>query len=152
VREITMQTRKQDPDAIAEEAVGQRHGDPPPYVVKKKPDMSQEEIARRLSKPAGPRASIPEKTAEAVGERVGDAYADPGSAVARNRPGIIARLAGPYGRPAGNGAAADPVLGAVRQVTRVVSRQFDEQPLLMVAASFALGYMTGLLLQGRRVT
>ena len=146
-----MQTRKQDPDAIAEEAVGQRHGDPPPYAVKKKPDMSQEEIARRLSKPAGPRASIPEKTAEAVGERVGDAYADPHKAAARNRPGIIARFAGPYVRPAGNGAA-DPVLGTVRQVTQVVSRQFDEQPLLMVAASFALGYMTGLLLQGRRVT
>ena len=146
-----METRKQDRDAIAEEAVGQRHGDPPPYAVKKQPDISQEEMAQRLSKSAGPRASIPEKTAEAVGERVGDAYADPGSAVARNRPGMIARLAGPYGRPSGNGAA-DPVLGAVRQVTQVVSHQFDEQPLLIVAASFALGYMTGLLLHGRRVT
>ena len=144
-----MQTRKQDPDAIAEEAVGQRHGDPPPYAFKEQPERSQEEMARRLSEPAGPRASIPERTAEAVGERVGDAYADPGSAVARNRPGIIARLAGPYGRPSRNGAA-DPVLGAVRQVTQVVSRQFDEQPLLMVAASFALGYMTGLLFHGRR--
>lgn len=127
-----MQTRKQDPDAIAEEAVGQRHGDPPPYAVKEKPDMSQEEIARRLSKPAGPRASIPEKTAEAVGERVGDAYADPGSAAVRNRPGIIARLAGPHERS-----------GAVRQL-------LDERPLLMVAASFALGYMTALMLHGRR--
>ncbi|HWO85999.1 MAG TPA: hypothetical protein VNN75_05870 [Stellaceae bacterium] len=146
-----METRKQDRDAIAEEAVGQRHEDPPPYAVKKQPDISQEEMAQRLSKSAGPRASIPEKTAEAVGERVGDAYADPGSAVARNRPGMIARLAGPFGRPSGNGAA-DPVLGAMRQVTQVVSRQFDEQPLLIVAASFALGYMTGLLLHGRRVT
>jgi hypothetical protein len=60
-----MQTRKQDPDVIAEEAVGQRHGDPPPYAVKEQPDMSQEEIAWQLSKPAGPQASIPEKTAEA---------------------------------------------------------------------------------------
>jgi hypothetical protein len=144
-----MQTRKQDPDAIAEEAVGQRHGDPPPYAVKEKPDVSQEEIARQLSKSAGPRASIPEKTAEAVGERVGDAYADPGSAAARNRPGIIARPAGQPGRSSGNGAA-DPVLGAVRQATRVVSRQLDEQPFLMVAASFALGYMTALMLHGRR--
>ena len=48
-----MQTRKQDPDAIAEEAVGQRHGDPPPYAVKEQPEMSQEEMARRLSEPAG---------------------------------------------------------------------------------------------------
>jgi hypothetical protein len=126
-----MQTRKQDPDAIAEEAVGQRHGEPPPYAVKKQPDMSQEEMTRRLSKPAGPRASIPEKTAEAVGERVGDAYADPGSA-ARNRPGRIARF------------------DEVRQAAQVVSHQLGEQPFVMVAASFALGYMTALLLHGRR--
>jgi hypothetical protein len=144
-----METRKQDPDAIAEEAVGQRHGDPPPYAVKENPDMSQEEMARRLSKPAGPQASIPEKTAEAIGERVGDAYADPGSAAARNPPGKIARLTGPHERSSGNGAA-DPVLGAVRQVTQVVSQQFDEQPFMMVAASFALGYMTALLFHGRR--
>ena len=127
-----MQTRKQDPDAIAEEAVGQRHGDPPPYAVKEKPDVSQEEMARRLSKPAGPRASIPEKTAEAVGERVGDAYADPGSAAARNRPGMIDRPAGPFERS-----------GAVRQV-------LDEQPFLMVVASFVLGYMAALALHARR--
>jgi hypothetical protein len=127
-----METRKQDPDAIAEEAVGQRHGDPPSYAVKKGPDMSQEEMARRLSQPAGPRASIPEKTAEAVGERVGDAYADPGSATARNLPGKIARLAGPRERS-----------DAMRQVV-------GEQPLMMVAAGFALGYITALLLHGRR--
>lgn len=127
-----MQTRKQDPDVIAEEAVGQRHGDPPPYAVKEQPDMSQEEIAWQLSKPAGPQASIPEKTAEAVGERVGDAYADPGSAAARNLPGNIARLALPHGRS-----------GAVRRV-------LDEPPFLMMAAGFALGYMTALLLHGRR--
>jgi hypothetical protein len=131
-----MQSRKPDPDAIAEEAVGQKHGDPPPYAVQEKPNVSQEEMARRLSEPAGPRASIPEKTAEAVGERVGDAYADPGSAAARNRPGTIARLDRENG-------AADPVLGAVRQVV-------DEQPLMMVVASFALGYVTALMLHGRR--
>jgi hypothetical protein len=128
-----MPTRKQDPDAIAEEAVGQRHGDPPPYAVKEKPDVSQEEMTRRLSTPAGPRASIPEKTAEVVGERVGDAYADPGSAAARNRPGIIARSAGTHVRRS----------GAVRQV-------LDEQPLMMVVASFALGYLTALMLRGRQ--
>jgi hypothetical protein len=128
-----MPIRKQDPDAIAEEAVGQRHGDPPPYAVKERPEVSQEEMTRRLSKSAGPRASIPEKTAEAVGERVGDAYADPGSAAARNRSGIIARFAGTHVRRS----------GAVRQV-------LDEQPLMMVVASFALGYMTGLVLHGRR--
>ena len=127
-----MQTRKQDPDAIAEEAVGQRRGDLPPYAVKEQPDMSQEEMARQLSKSAGPQASIPEKTAEAVGERVGDAYADPGSTAARNLPGNIARLALPHERP-----------GAVRRV-------LDEPPFLMATAGFALGYMAALLLHRRR--
>jgi hypothetical protein len=127
-----METRRQDPDAIAEEAVGQRRGDPPPYAAKENPDMSQEEMARRLSQPAGPRASIPEKTAEAVGERVGDAYADPGSAAARNRPGKIAHLAGSHESS-----------GALRQM-------LDEQPFLMVVASFALGYMAALMLHGHR--
>jgi len=42
------------------------------------------------------------------------------------------------------------MLGAVRQMTRVVARQLDDQPFLTVAASFALGYMTALLLHGRR--
>jgi hypothetical protein len=69
---------------------------------------------------------------EAVGERAGDAYADPGSAAARNLAGNIARLALP-----------DERSGAVRQV-------LDEQPFQMVAAGFALGYMTALLLHRRR--
>ncbi|MBV8506165.1 MAG: hypothetical protein JOZ11_10220 [Alphaproteobacteria bacterium] len=144
-----MQTRKQDSDAIAEEAVGQRHGELPPYAMKKQPDMSQEEMTRRLSKSAGPRASIPEKTAEAVGERAGDAYADPGSAAARNSLGKIARLARPHERFSGNGAA-NPALGGMRQLAQVVTHQFDEQRFVMVAASFAVGYMTALWLHGRR--
>ena len=143
-----MQTRKQDPDAIAEEAVGQRHGDPPPYAVKAQPDMSQEEMARRLAKPAGPRASIPEKTAEAVGERVGDAYADPGSAAARNLPGKIARFAGSHERSSGTARAIR--MGAVRQVGQVLSHQLEEQPFMMMVAGFALGYITALWLHGRQ--
>jgi hypothetical protein len=95
-------------------------------------------MARQLSKPAGSQASIPEKTAEAVGERVGDAYADPGSGAARNPPGKIARLALPHGRFSGNGAA-DPILGAVRQVVQVVSHQFDEQPFIMVGRQLRPG-------------
>ncbi len=144
-----MQTRKQDPDAIAEEAVGQRHGDPPPYALKRQPEMSQEEMARRLSQPAGSRASIPEKTAEAVGERVGDAYADPGSPAAWNLPGKNARLAGPHEGSSANGSF-DPVLGAVRQVGQVLSHQLEEQPFMMMIAGFALGYMTAVWLHGQR--
>ena len=144
-----METRRQDPDAIAEEAVGQRHGDPPPYAVKRQPEMSQEEMARRLSQPAGSQASIPEKTAEAVGERVGDAYADPGSAAGWNLPGKNARLAGPHERSSANGAS-DPVLGAVRQVGQVLSHQLEEQPFMMMIAGFALGYATAVWLHGQR--
>jgi hypothetical protein len=35
-------------------------------------------------------------------------------------------------------------------VAQIVSHRLDEQPFMMVAASFALGYMTALLLHGRR--
>ena len=73
--EITMD-RQSDRDRIAEEAVGQRHGSAPPYA-EGKAGMSQEEAARQLAPSSGAQASTPEKTAESVGERVGDAYSDP---------------------------------------------------------------------------
>ena len=120
-----MQTRKQDLDAIAEEAIGQRHGDPPPYAVKETPDMSQEEVARRLSKRRSLRRAFRRGAGQkSVGEQVGDAYADPGSPAARNLPGKMARPTLPH--------------------------QLYEQPFMMVVAGFALGYMTALLLHGRR--
>ena len=68
--------RQADRDRIAEEAVGQRHETAPPYAGTK-PDISQEEAARRFAAASGAGASIPEKTAESIGERVGDAYSDP---------------------------------------------------------------------------
>ncbi len=64
-----------DRDRIAEEAIGQRHGSAPDYAPTKA-DMSQEEAALQLAPSSGAQASIPEKTAESVGERVGDAYSD----------------------------------------------------------------------------
>ena len=99
---------------------------------------SPEEMARQLAKSSGAQASIPEKTAEAVGERVGDAYADPGSVAVRLRQ-----------RSSGNGAT-EAGLNGVRQMAQLVSDRFDEQPFMIVIASFALGYMTALLLHGRR--
>jgi hypothetical protein len=68
-----------DPDQIAAEAVGQIHGSAPPDFVKERERMSPEEIVRRNAKSAGSRASIAEKTAESVGERVADAYSNPPS-------------------------------------------------------------------------
>lgn len=143
-----MQRTQLDPDAIAEEAVGQLRGSTPPDGVKQQAEMPLEEMARR-SNSAGAQASIPEKTAESIGERVGNAYADPGSGGARNPPAKSARLRLPREGSRGN-RAADPLLASVRQVAQVVSDQLDEQPFRMVLASFALGYMTALVLHGRR--
>src|SRR5437762_4052096 len=70
--------RQADRDRIAEEAVGQRHESAPPYAGTK-PDMSQEEAARQFAAASGAEASTSEKTAESMGERVGDAYSDPES-------------------------------------------------------------------------
>jgi hypothetical protein len=121
---------KPDPDAIAEEAVGQRHGSAPPDAVKN-PEISQEEAARRLATPPGTQASISEKTAESVGERVGDAYSDPESAASQGR-GVSHRV-----RSMGSAGHA-------------ASRQSSEQWLAVLSAGFALGYLAAALIHGRR--
>ena len=77
-----------DRDTIAEEAIGQRHGSAPDYAPTKA-DMSQE--ALQLARSSGAQASIPEKTAESVGERVGDAYSDP-ARIAQYPKGKVGRL------------------------------------------------------------
>jgi hypothetical protein len=79
-----MMEGQSDRDKIAEEAVGQRHESPPPYAVKEK-DMSPDEAVRQLAASPGPQASTAERTAESLGERVGDAYSNPES-VARHSP------------------------------------------------------------------
>jgi hypothetical protein len=76
--------RQPDRDRIAEEAVGQRHESAPPYAGTK-PNIPQEEAAWRFAAASGAGASIPEKTAESIGERVGDAYSDP-EGVAQHSP------------------------------------------------------------------
>jgi hypothetical protein len=48
-----------DGDTIAEEAVGQRRDDAPPYAVKKNEEMSPEEAVRRIVQSAGAAASTP---------------------------------------------------------------------------------------------
>jgi len=136
-----------DRDTIAEEAVGQRHDSAPPDAVKEKEDFSQEEAVRRFAISSGSQASIPAKTAEAVGERVGDAYSDAGSVAQTRKRNLGLQTATPAGSQAVG--AANPVLAAGRQVTQVVSHQFGEQPFMMGVACFALGYLTAVLLHGR---
>jgi hypothetical protein len=111
-----------DRDAIADEAVGQRHESPPPEA-QKKDVLSAEEMGRRLAVASGAQASIPEKTAESLGERVADAYSDPDLA---HRPISIAR-----GWAQGT------------------SSPLELQPLLTLAAGFALGYFAAVLLHRR---
>jgi hypothetical protein len=133
LREITME-RQSDRDAIAEEAVGQRHGSGPPDAATGKADISQEEAARQLAASSGAQASIPEKTAVSVGERVGDAYSDPESV--RQKPkGEIGQL------------SAVRALG--RKPAGGVPRQLIEGRFATVVASFALGYITAVLLHDR---
>jgi hypothetical protein len=119
--EIGMETQA-DRDAIADEAVGQTHESPPPEAQKKN-DLSSEEACQRLAASSGAQASIPEKTAESLGERVGDAYSDPKQT---NRRGSISRGS-----------------------ERGLSTRFELQRFLTLITGFALGYGAAVLVHGR---
>ena len=125
-----------DRNRIAEEAVGQKHGSAPAYAAKKT-EMSQEEAAGQLAASSGAQASTPEKTAESLGERVADAYADP-ARVPRHpkRNGGRLTATGPQNREENNGF-------------RSVGRGVTQERLLTVVAGFALGYFTAVLFHGR---
>jgi hypothetical protein len=132
--EIDMDT-KPDRGTIAEEAVGQWLGSAPPDAVREKVEMSPDEAAQRLAKSSGAQASTPEKTAESVGERDSSAYSDASS---------------PMKRQWGNGGRR-ATLQTASSANRVASSdQFDLQPLITVAAGFALGYMTAVWMHARR--
>ena len=128
--------KQPDTDAIAEEAVGQRHGSAPPDAVKKV-EMSQEEMARRLATPSGAHASTSEKTAESVGERVGDAYSDPEN-VARN----------PLGASLERGVSRR--VRSLADTGRNLTRQSPEAWFTAMVAGIALGYLAGAWIHGRR--
>jgi hypothetical protein len=117
-----MDDKKPDARTIAEEAVGQTRGSPTPDTAKDQAVAPTDaEAMRQLATSAGPRAGLAVKTAESVGERVGDAYADGTTAPSRN----IAR----------------PVWS---QASRAA-----QQPFVAVAAGFALGYAAALLVHRR---
>ena len=86
-----MDDKKPDSRTIAEEAVGERRGSPTPDAVR--PDMPTEEVIRQRATSAGPRASRAAKTAEALGERAGRAYADAMTVEAKERLRRVARHA-----------------------------------------------------------
>ena len=125
-----------DRDRIAEEAVGQKHGSAPAYAAKKA-EMSQQEAAWQLALSSGAQASTPEKTAESVGERVGDAYADP------------ARVAQHPKRNGGRLTATRPQNRDENNRFLSVRRRVTEERFVTVIAGFALGYLTAVLFHGR---
>ncbi|MBV9201804.1 MAG: hypothetical protein JOY83_19150 [Alphaproteobacteria bacterium] len=66
-----------DRDRIVDEAVGQTHGTPPPAEARERQSMSPEEATRRNAPAPGAQASMAEKTAASMGERVWDAIRKP---------------------------------------------------------------------------
>ena len=117
-----MDDKKSDPRIIAEEAVGQARGSPTPDAAKA--EMPTEDVIRQLAMSAGPQADIAAQTAESVGERVGDAY-----------------------------ATTAEVKSGSRNVGRRVASQAShtaQQPFVIAAAGFALGYAAALLIHRRQ--
>jgi len=106
---------------ISDEAVGQR----PASAI---PDAAKDRVPEgRPATSAGPHASVATKTAEALGETVGDAYAYPDATTeeVRNRSREYVRH-----RPSASGSGFAP--------------QF-----MIAAAGFALGYVAALLIHHR---
>jgi len=119
--EIGME-RQANRDAIADEAIGQRHGSNPPEARRESDKPALDEVAR-MSKSTGVDASIPEKTAESLGERIADAYSDPDLT---KHPVWI-------GRRAAEG----------------ISSRFEFERLMTLVTGFALGYLAAEFLHGR---
>src|SRR5690242_4078758 len=107
--ETSMDDQKPDPKAIADEAVGETRDRPTPAAANKI-EMPTEDVIRRRALSAGPEADNAAKTAESVGERVGDAY-----------------------------ATTDEVRAGSRNMARRAASQAShtaQQPFVMVAAGF----------------
>ena len=120
-----MDDQKPDAKTIADEAVGQIRGSPVPDAAKDGAVAPTGEVIRQRSTSAGSQADMASRTAEAVGERVGDAYADGtmGRVMARSR-----NIAQPAWSQASHAA---------------------QWPFIAVAAGFALGYAAALLIHRR---
>jgi hypothetical protein len=123
------------------EAVGQRHESAPPYAGTR-PDMSHEEAVRKFAAASGAEASPPEKTAESIGERIGDAYSDPES-VARHSPRKVGQQIAARGE-SHKDVGSNRLLSAPVEAAKAVSRQFDQERFLTVVVSFALGYLAAI--------
>lgn len=134
---------KRDTNRIVDEAVGQTHGTPPPTEARERQSTSPEETIRRNAATPGPLASMAEKTAASIGERVGNAYSDTGS----NQPSL------PRHAAAGSSSrqnVADRALPAGQRMSRGILDQFSDQRLSIFVAAFGLGFIAAVLLNRRR--
>jgi hypothetical protein len=124
-----MDQRKTDARRIAEEALGERPESAIPEAAKQHAVSAPE--APAVS--AGANASLAARTAEAVGEREGGAYADATveEAQRRSRQSVRQRRS------------------TQAQATQWLSDQFGRPPLIVVSA-FALGYLASFVIHRRR--
>jgi hypothetical protein len=114
--EMTRDDKEAYSSPIAAEAVGERPGG--------LPTDTGEHAVPPVAKSAGLGARMADKTAESVGERAGDAYADAATNETGERPRKVVPHAGMQkGSQAG---------------------QFNQQTIVMVVAAFALGYVAAL--------
>jgi hypothetical protein len=105
--------------------------------------MSPEDAARQNAPAPDTQASMSEKTAASIGERVGNAYSDAGS----DQRGIT--------RPAATSSGslqstADLALAAGQHMGQGVTEQFSDQRVVSLIAAFGLGFITAVLLQRSR--
>jgi hypothetical protein len=126
-RKIRDSRKTNDPRRIAEEAVGERPGSAIPEAAK-------QQVVRAPAASAGPQASLAARTAEAVGEREGGAYADGTIEEAQRRSRETVR------RPRSSQA----------QATQRLSHKLARQPLMVISAAFALGYLAASVINHRR--
>jgi hypothetical protein len=126
--EVIMADKKPDSDKIAEEAVGEA-------LESRRPDAVKEEV-RPAPTSAGPEANVAARTAESLGERAGDAYADatPHEAQERSR-NAVRQGAWQAGFPQSRTASDRMPAGSQQVVTAI--------------AAFALGYVAAFLFHGR---
>jgi hypothetical protein len=115
-----MDEQTTDARRIAEEAVGERPESATPEAAKQHAVRAPEALASS----AGPKASLAAKTAEAVGEREGGAYADATVEEAQRRSRQTLQ------RPKSSQA----------QAAQWLFRELRRQPIIVISA-FALGYL-----------
>ena len=139
-REIAIQGQP-DRDRIADEAVGQKDENAPPYA-RSAASVSGEDSSRQFAASSGGASSIPEKTAESVGERVGNAYSDAESEQ-RYSPLNVGQQIAARGE-ANKGVGTSGFLSASGKAANP-----DQERFLTVVASFALGYLAAVLFHDR---